>query len=356
MGMGIASSTSPLLTQSTTVNPWQQRQQNMNALKSALQTGDLSAAQSAFAAITANNPNVNPNGPLGQIGQALQTGNISAAQQVASSWKSSHASSAMGNRSTSGQTSLQDTPSAFLSALVNSFNQAGINLSNVGPLAQNQSSASASATSSTSIGQSSTTPINNNTGSTQNASNSASVQDVEAFLQNLLMALQSQSTTSAGSTTPVANASASGTTSTQVAATSTTASTTTGATSTSTTASTSANPSSGNVHRGGGHHHHYSEGSNTQLSSNLQNLISQLTANSSIDSTAGASDTSGTRSVATAASTASSTPLSQLQQSFNQLTANANSSSSNSLTAFLQNFSQNLQFMSTSGSLLNTQA
>jgi hypothetical protein len=356
MGMAIGSSSSPLLTQSTTVNPWHQRQQNMNALKSALQSGDLSAAQSAFAAITANNPNVNPNGPLGQIGQALQSGNISAAQQVASSWKSSHASSAAQSQSYANQPNSQDSPSAFLSALVNSFNQAGINLSNIGTLAQSQTSALSSTTSATSLNQTTTTATNNGSGSTPSANNSPSVQDVEAFLQNLLTALQSQSATSAGSTTPVANSSASGTTSTQVAATSNTASTTTGATSTSTTASTSANPSSGNVHLGGGHHHHYSEGSNTQLSSNLQNLISQLTANTSTDLTAGASDTSGTSSVATAASTASSTPLSQLQQSFNQLTANANSSSSNSLTAFLQNFSQNLQFMSTSGSLLNTQA
>jgi hypothetical protein len=330
----------------------------MSALKSALQSGDLSAAQSAFAAITANNPNVNPNGPLGQIGQALQTGNISAAQQVASSWKSSHASSAADSRSYASQSSLQDTPSAFLSALVNSFNQAGINLSNVGSLAQSQSSASSSAASTTSISQASTAATNNSSGSAQNANNSPSVQDVEAFLQNLLTALQSQSATSNGSTTPVANTSASGTTSTQVAAATTTAgNTTSGATSTSNTPSTSANPSSGPVHRGGGgHHHHYSEGSNTQLSSNLQNLISQLSANTTTNSSTAVGDITDANGATSSVAAASSTPVSQLQQSFNQLTGNANSSTSSSLTAFLQNFSQNLQFMNTSGSLLNTQA
>ena len=78
--------------QSTAINNWQQRQQNFKSLKSALQTGDLTAAQQAFAAISAGNPNAtsNANSPLAQIGQALQAGNMSGAQSVAQNWQHSH--------------------------------------------------------------------------------------------------------------------------------------------------------------------------------------------------------------------------------------------------------------------------
>ena len=65
MGMSIGSSSSALAMQGSTgistSSAWQQRHQNMGALKTALQSGDLAGAQTAFSAITANNPNINPN-------------------------------------------------------------------------------------------------------------------------------------------------------------------------------------------------------------------------------------------------------------------------------------------------------
>ena len=148
MGMSIGSSSSSLALQSSSVSSaWQQRHQNMNALKTALQNGDLSGAQSAFSAITANNPNINPNGPLAQIGAALQTGNISAAQQVASSFEASRGSAGAAGPGGYGEGSGQASgstygfASTFATALVNALTQAGIGT--------NSSSASNSSTGST---------------------------------------------------------------------------------------------------------------------------------------------------------------------------------------------------------------
>jgi len=65
---------------------WQQQRQNFNKLSQALQSGDLSAAQQAFAALSSKSPNAsNPNSPLAKLGRALQSGDLNAAQQAFSS-------------------------------------------------------------------------------------------------------------------------------------------------------------------------------------------------------------------------------------------------------------------------------
>jgi hypothetical protein len=59
----------------------QQRKQTFNALSSALTSGDLSAAKSAYANLVGNA--TPPQGsPLAALGQALQSGDIGAAQKA----------------------------------------------------------------------------------------------------------------------------------------------------------------------------------------------------------------------------------------------------------------------------------
>ncbi len=82
MGMSIGGSTSAGVGQSAAVGNWQQRQQNFSNLTSALQSGNLSAAQQAFSSLSGNSSNVSSNSPLAQLGQALQSGNLTAAQQA----------------------------------------------------------------------------------------------------------------------------------------------------------------------------------------------------------------------------------------------------------------------------------
>ena len=69
--------------------------QSFGQLVSALQSGNLSAAQSAYASFTQNAGNqIDPNSPfaqaINQIGQDLQSGNIDAAQQTLNSLQQSH--------------------------------------------------------------------------------------------------------------------------------------------------------------------------------------------------------------------------------------------------------------------------
>ena len=66
---------------SSAINSHQQRQQRVNNLFSALQSGDLSAAQTAFTSL--QNNGLSAHSPLHGIGQALQAGNLTAAQQAA---------------------------------------------------------------------------------------------------------------------------------------------------------------------------------------------------------------------------------------------------------------------------------
>jgi len=70
--------------------------QAFSQLVSALQSGNLSAAQSAYSAFTQGaGGQIDPNSPfaqaIDQIGQDLQSGNIDAAQQALSSLQQTHA-------------------------------------------------------------------------------------------------------------------------------------------------------------------------------------------------------------------------------------------------------------------------
>lgn len=78
-----SASSNPFYTKQTST------QQSFSQLVSALQSGNLSAAQNAYASFTQSAGQGDPNSPfaqaINQIGQDLQSGNIGAAQQTLSS-------------------------------------------------------------------------------------------------------------------------------------------------------------------------------------------------------------------------------------------------------------------------------
>ena len=92
----IGGGTSSWPTQNSGSANWQQNQQNFQQLASALQSGNLGQAQSAYSSLTANLPNggngsqSNSNSPFAQLGQALQSGNLQSAQQAFQTLQSQH--------------------------------------------------------------------------------------------------------------------------------------------------------------------------------------------------------------------------------------------------------------------------
>jgi hypothetical protein len=81
--MRVGGSSSAALSQSAGIGNWQQRQKSFNSLSTALQSGNLGAAQAAFTSLSSTSKqNADPRSPLAQIGHALQSGNLGAAQQA----------------------------------------------------------------------------------------------------------------------------------------------------------------------------------------------------------------------------------------------------------------------------------
>lgn len=94
MGMRIGGASGAWASHNTSaVQNVQQRQQGMKDLFSALKTGDLDAAQQAFAAV-AKVTQIDPNSSLGQLGQALGKGDVGGAQKIATSMHQHQARSA----------------------------------------------------------------------------------------------------------------------------------------------------------------------------------------------------------------------------------------------------------------------
>ena len=117
MGMRVGGPSSAAPQQSSSVNNWQQRQNTINSLTSALSAGNLSAAQNAFATLTGSygasatsatnasnatsstsnsttstaNATGGPaaNSLLAQIGQALANGDLATAQKLGQTLQSS---------------------------------------------------------------------------------------------------------------------------------------------------------------------------------------------------------------------------------------------------------------------------
>ena len=94
MGMRIASNAGTDATQSTTIAQWQQKQQayqqNFKALTSAVQSGNIAVAQTAYTALTAGQTPP-ANSPLAQLGQDIAAGSPAAAQQALQSLQTARA-------------------------------------------------------------------------------------------------------------------------------------------------------------------------------------------------------------------------------------------------------------------------
>jgi protocadherin Fat 4 len=142
-------------------------------------------------------------------------------------------------------------------------------------------------------------------------------QAMQAFIQNLVSALQSQG---------AATATAAGTSATATAA----------------TTSGTAAPSVRHGHGGHGGH----------MSAALQDLIDDVDSTNSTATTSAAA----TGTAATAATSTSASGLASLQQSFQNLVSTMGGSANASLSGFLTNFASDLSGMSAVGNLVNTQA
>jgi hypothetical protein len=78
--------------QATQASNFQQRRTEFQDLSKALQSGDLSGAQSAFQSLTANSPAAGGNSKIADafkaVGQALQSGDVAGAQKAFASLQS----------------------------------------------------------------------------------------------------------------------------------------------------------------------------------------------------------------------------------------------------------------------------
>jgi hypothetical protein len=322
--MRIGGSGAAWANQSNAVGNWQQRQQNMRTLGSALQSGDLAGAQQAFATISASNPAAaaNGNGPLAKIGQALQAGDLATAQQAAQAWRGTR------NEGSGGQWASSATSSSAKAA-------ASTFLQTLTPVATTATSATAA------------TDASCASASSDNAAGTATsdqiAQALDAFEKNLFASLQAQftaSNASSGATTSGATSAATPTTDPAATA---TASTTTDPTQTSSTATpgtatASATTSASTTPMQGRHHHHHGGGGSgdAQLQAGLSSLIGQTAATASATTADGAA--------ATAPATTAAAGTAALDQSFKNLLSTLGVSGNNaSLNTFLQAMSASMQ-------------
>lgn len=65
-----------------------ERRQSLKSMMAAIQSGDIGAAQTAFASLTADRAPP-ANSPLAAIGSALRTADVATAQKAAEAWRSS---------------------------------------------------------------------------------------------------------------------------------------------------------------------------------------------------------------------------------------------------------------------------
>jgi len=289
MGMRVGGSGANWANQSNAVGNWQQRQQNMKALGTALQGGDLAAAQQAFATISANIPAAaaNSNSPLAKIGQALQAGDLATAQQAAQAWRG-------GRHEGAGAQAANANPLANVNAATSTF------LQTLTPIA---------ATSSAAIDASGTATTNSSGASSSTSDQIA--QALAAFEKNLFDSLQAQDNSGGAAATNAASA----------APAATTAPDTANAVQTAATAAPLTSP---------GHHHHHG-GDNAKLGAELSSLIAQTSTASTDGST-------------TTSAPAAATSMTSLDQSFKTLLGTLGVSGNNaSLNTFLQAMSANMQ-------------
>ena len=275
-----------------------QRRSDFRQLVSAINSGDVNAIQQAYNQLESDlgtSANGNSTSSAASPFQTLLTKIGSALQ----SGSVSDAQQALADfRSQREQGNRPPPPSggpgALMDAIFKSLEQAGATASSNAATTSSGGSTAASTSDATSTAASGQNPL----------------QALGAFMHDLFTALQTQSGQSAATSSADSDGDGDNTASAAL---------------------------------GAGHHHHHGGGGLGQVESNLQNLIQQLSSSSGSGSS-------------TSTSTSNST-TSTLQQDYqNLLGALGMSSDSSSLTTFLQDLSQNLSQIGSSGSVVNTKA
>jgi hypothetical protein len=111
MGMSISSSTATAASDS--VSRWQERKQAGKDLAAALKSGDLQAAQTAYATMTKDGTGKRASqadSPMARLGDALNAGDMAAAQKVAEGMVLRHHHRNHGGNGAGGGTAPQPLP------------------------------------------------------------------------------------------------------------------------------------------------------------------------------------------------------------------------------------------------------
>jgi hypothetical protein len=319
MGMRVSGSNSnwSIQNQSQSVNNWQQRQSGLQDVMKALQSGDLASAQTSFNSLNIDTSSMNSNSPMAKLSTALKGGDLASAQQAAQG---------LGHRHHRGQGGGVQQTSSAQAASDPAFMQL-VAQSLATTLSQNRSTTN----NSTDTSQTANAGVAPTSGSTTDASTALS-----AFMQNLMSSLSGQApgTQSAAFDADGDGQSGAGLMQ-QMAATSASS----GTSNTQSALSSLANVQGPPSPRFNG----YMQAMGGQMQSNLSNLLQQLSSGSAVDNTS---------SVAGATSTTSN-----LQSSFNTFMGTLGGQANGAtLTSFLQNLEQNLQYGSSSGNLINVSA
>jgi hypothetical protein len=328
MGMGMALSMSSSLSvnarQASLQASYQLRQHDMAALKSAINSGDLSSAEMAYSTLTQNTPNLNANSPLAKLGQSLQAGNLSQAQEQLAAWGSKPNTTQASSPAPANSSTINNA-SAIPQALLQSLGSQGLDTT------QPQSEQAGKA--------------------------------VDAFMQNLMALAAQQRQSSPQTPTQSTSTQSASTVMSQAFASS---------------RAKSGAKASGH-HHGGGHGGgkssaaSASQGSGNSGANPISGLLSTLASvtassdssgdNSSSNSQAQTQLVNNSTSVETSTessatpSTVSSSALSALSESFqNMVSALGGDPQTTSMSSFLTALSQNLDNMPSSGNFINVTA
>jgi hypothetical protein len=320
MSMRIGGSYANWSVQNQTVNNWQQRQSGMRDVMKALQAGDLASAQKSFSSLNIDTSTMNSNSPMAKLSDALQSGDLAGAQQAAQGLGRRHHHDQLSSSSQSNGVQAAADP-AFMQLVAQSL---------AATLSQNSQNANS--------GSAASNGTNNVTSA--NGPNTDATQALSAFMQNLMASLSGSAGTPGG---PPPQFDADGDQdgsqggfgfAQKLAGLS---NNTSGTQSVLASMNSLQGPPSPRFNS-------FMQSMGGQIQNNLNNLLQQL------------SDTNGIASASSTTSTSSTAAA--LQSSFDNFISKlgGQASTSASLTSFLQNLEQNLQYGNSSGNLINLSA
>ena len=217
--------------QNSSINAHQQRQHGARNLMSALQSGDLNAAQTAFTAM--QNQGLPANSPFNAVGQALQSGDLASAQKAAQSIMAARSQRMQGNDGDGDDAASQASAASAASTTASTSTTQSVDpsvaftafMQNLEAALEQQNPNSTTQTTAATTG-STTTPStqavlwNRDGGFSQTTSDAT----LKADLDSLIQQLTSGSTTDPTATTSTTTAAAATTTATSAPATPTAAS------------------------------------------------------------------------------------------------------------------------------------